>query len=88
MIAKNSGKSLSLFVTKEIRKIVEKYPDEIKSEKKHLNKCHIEIYGMSPDLQLQFETIAHNKGLTTSQLLTLHTKDIISSYPEWMVRFD
>lgn len=87
-IAKNNDMSKSLFLVKEIRKIVEKYPDEIKKKTEPLEMCHICIYGMPPELQKQFETIAQNKGLTTSQLLTLHSNDIISSYPDWMIRFE
>ncbi len=87
-IAKNNEKSMNDFLKKEIRKITDSYPDEIKQKQKKLNLCEVNISGLSPVVAEQFQNIAKNKGLTTSQLLNLHSESIISSYPNWMVQFE
>lgn len=87
-ISKNNDLSMNLFLAREIRKITESYPTEIKTVKKQINCTQISVHSISPAIANEFKTIAHNKGLTTSQLLTLHLPDIISYYPDWMVRFE
>jgi len=87
-IARNTDTSMRLFLSKEIRKITESYPEEMKKPKPKEKCAKIKMPSMSPKVQKDFETIAKNKGLTPSQLLTLHSCEIISSYPDWMIRFE
>lgn len=87
-IAKSNDISMGLFLTKEIRKIIDSYPEEMKQNVKSVDYSHIQLPSLSLKLEKQFKNIAKNKGLTTSQLLSLHSDSIISSYPEWMIRFE
>ena len=87
-IAKNNDMTMNVFLAKELRKITEKYPNEIKLKKKPITCVEVRVDNISPTVACQFETIAHNKGLTTSQLLTLHLSDIKSRYPLRFQRFE
>lgn len=80
-IAKKHDLTMNVFLAKEMRKITSKYPNEIKLKKNPITCVEIRVDNISPTVAKQFENIAHNKGLTTSQLLTLHLSDIKLNFP-------
>ena len=80
-IAFNCDNTKSHFLRLEFRKIVDSYPDAMKTGDSK-NMAGINITGFDPKVKKQIYAIAKHLGVAPRSFMKMKLKEIIDSYPE------